>query len=41
VADIETKINRTKQSTNVHAVDFDEDDFFPAAAKDMGSGMIH
>lgn len=39
VADLETKINRTKASTNTHVViDNDEDDIFPGAAKDMGSG---
>lgn len=38
VADIETKMNRTKLSTNANAMDADEDDIFPGAAKDMGSG---
>ncbi|CAF3178887.1 unnamed protein product [Rotaria socialis] len=37
VADIETKINRTKSSVNTNAIDNDEDDIFPGAAKDMGS----
>ncbi len=40
VADIETKINRTKLSANTNAIDMDEDDIFPGAAKDMGFGMI-
>ncbi|CAF0739019.1 unnamed protein product [Rotaria sordida] len=37
VADIETKINRTKISANTNIIDNDEDDIFPGAAKDMGS----
>ncbi|UJR28333.1 hypothetical protein I4U23_009575 [Adineta vaga] len=37
VADIETKINRTKMSMNANALDADDDDIFPTAAKDMGS----
>ncbi len=40
VADIETKINRTKISVNSNAMDIDEDDIFPGAAKDMGSGQL-
>jgi hypothetical protein len=40
VADIETKINRTKASVNTNPIDIDEDDIFPGAAKDMGSGKI-
>jgi len=41
VADIETKINRTKAtSVNTNPMDIDEDDIFPGAAKDMGSGKI-
>jgi hypothetical protein len=40
VADIETKLNRTKMSANANAMDIDEDDIFPGAAKDMGSGKI-
>jgi len=41
VADIETKINRTKTSSvNTNAIDIDDDDIFPSAAKDMGSGKI-
>jgi hypothetical protein len=39
VADIETKMARTKMSTNANAMDADEDDIFPGAAKDMGAGM--
>lgn len=38
VADIETKIGRTKQ--NVQVLDADEDDIFPGAAKEMGSGRL-
>lgn len=41
VADIETKINRTKASVNTNIMDNDEDDIFPGAAKDMGSGKIN
>ncbi|CAF0742883.1 unnamed protein product [Adineta steineri] len=37
VADIETKMNRTKMSANTNVMDLDEDDIFPGAAKDMGS----
>ncbi|CAF2498559.1 unnamed protein product [Rotaria sp. Silwood2] len=37
VADIETKINRTKISVNTNIMDNEEDDIFPGAAKDMGS----
>ena len=40
VADIETKMNRTKMSAHANAADVDEDDIFPGAAKDMGSGEI-
>ena len=40
VADIETKINRTKTSVNTNVIDND-DDIFPSAAKDMGSGKIN
>lgn len=40
VADIETKINRTKSSLSANAAELDEDDIFPGAAKDMGSGEI-
>ena len=38
VAEIETKMNRTKISANTNAMDIDEDDIFPGDAKDMGSG---
>jgi hypothetical protein len=31
-------MNRTKISVNNNAMDIDEDDIFPGAAKDMGSG---
>jgi hypothetical protein len=31
-------MNRTKLSVNNNAMDIDEDDIFPGAAKDMGSG---
>jgi hypothetical protein len=40
VADIETKMTRTKMSANANVMDIDEDDIFPGAAKDMGSGEI-
>jgi len=33
-------MNRTKLSANTNAIDMDEDDIFPGAAKDMGFGMI-
>ena len=40
VADIETKMNRSKISANNNDMDIDEDDIFPGAAKDMGSGKL-
>lgn len=40
VADIETKIVRMKTSVNTNVIDADEDDIFPGAAKDMGSGSM-
>ena len=40
VADIETKMSRTKTSVNTNIIDND-DDIFPGAAKDMGSGKIN
>jgi hypothetical protein len=33
-------MNRAKTSVNTNAIDIDEDDIFPGAAKDMGSGEI-
>jgi hypothetical protein len=33
-------MTRTKMSANTNVMDIDEDDIFPGAAKDMGSGKI-